>query len=403
MQSDYNIIQSDACNRIKQRRKQMVFSVPPIRLDITSPYPSHSKLQLDMRRKAEILQYRGNSQSSKGNNLTKKQQFSKTINAPNQFRSYATLYNTVATETYDEETQLTNISYETKGSVQGNVEPCGIVYSSSKSSDVPGPAISLFLDPDVPLYNYKNNTESLAVQNTDVTDKLRFAIGDDIYIRDNVTDDLFTISIHNGIAKESCLFEFEIPFSYHVRGTALTDISSTITDTTLFHDISFDMQSANPFDFYTYYNDDLIDGSDHIVEVISDISGFNFNLSTVDFGDPTDISYQFQGTIYGGVIKVSNINLATYNGSVYNFKLKPNINSLTSTNSNLLVDLSNNFRPNPIDTAVVCNVNNPISQLTRMTLNTPQATTYNNFRIKIIDDSNTEIFEDPFLRVTIKT
>ena len=130
---------------------------------------------------------------------------------------------------------------------------------------------------------------------------------------------------------------------------------------------------------------------------------FNFNLSTVDFGDPTDISYQFQGTIYGGVIKVSNINLATYNGSVYNFKLKPNINSLTSTNSNLLVDLSNNFRPNPIDTAVVCNVNNPISQLTRMTLNTPQATTYNNFRIKIIDDSNTEIFEDPFLRVTIKT
>ena len=100
----------NVCDQIKQRKKQMVFSVPPIRLEKASPYPSHTKLQLDMRRKAEVLQYKGNSQASKGNNPTKKQQFRQVISGYNQFRSYATLYNTEATVVYDESTDISSVT-----------------------------------------------------------------------------------------------------------------------------------------------------------------------------------------------------------------------------------------------------------------------------------------------------
>ena len=106
----------NVCDQIIQRKKQMVFSVPPIRLEKSSPYPSYTKLQLDMRRKAEVLQYKGNSQASKGNNLTKKQQYGKIISGYNQFRSYATLYNTEATVVYNEETDISSVTYTTTAS-----------------------------------------------------------------------------------------------------------------------------------------------------------------------------------------------------------------------------------------------------------------------------------------------
>uniref|UniRef100_A0A6C0AUB9 Uncharacterized protein n=1 Tax=viral metagenome TaxID=1070528 RepID=A0A6C0AUB9_9ZZZZ len=405
----------NVCDQIIQRKKQMVFSVPPIRLEKSSPYPSYTKLQLDMRRKAEILQYKGNSQASKGNNPTKKQQYSKIISGYNQFRSYATLYNTEATVVYNEETDISSITYTTTASKVGDISACGIVYSSSKNSGVPGPAVMLHLDPDIPLYNYKSATQAVGVQNTDVTDKIRFAIGDNISIADDVSANLFSLSVQSGIDQNVYNFEFEIPFSYFISGTATTDLSADFyggnTLETAFQDLSFNMETV-PFNFYTFYSNQLVDNgnSTPTIEVISDISnGFVFDLSNVDFGDPTDISYQFQGIVYGGIIKVSDVTLATPNGAVYDFKLEPNITTLTNNNANIVSDLSENFTPNPINMGVICNITDNFagvdgsSNLTRMTLkSTPADTSYNSFRIKMIDyDGNETIFDNPFIKDTL--
>ena len=63
-----------------RKRANAEFLVAPDRYTIldTSPYLNnqYTKEQIDMRRKTEILKYKGNSSNSLGNNLTRKQLFS---------------------------------------------------------------------------------------------------------------------------------------------------------------------------------------------------------------------------------------------------------------------------------------------------------------------------------------
>jgi hypothetical protein len=61
------------------RRAQMLTNVPPSRIELeASPYVSgYRKIDLDMRRKAEILKYQN--ASLKTNSFTKRQQFSRLV------------------------------------------------------------------------------------------------------------------------------------------------------------------------------------------------------------------------------------------------------------------------------------------------------------------------------------
>lgn len=58
---------------IEQRKQFAIFNDAPPRAETISPYDNHTKDQLDMRRKAEILKHSNNRQNTKTNNLTKKQ------------------------------------------------------------------------------------------------------------------------------------------------------------------------------------------------------------------------------------------------------------------------------------------------------------------------------------------
>ena len=56
-------------NACKQRKINMLFNIPPVRLEkAISPYPTYTSQQLNMRRKVEILKYKKN--STQGNRLT---------------------------------------------------------------------------------------------------------------------------------------------------------------------------------------------------------------------------------------------------------------------------------------------------------------------------------------------
>ena len=58
---------------IEQRKQFAIFNAAPPRAETVSPYGNHTKDQLDMRRKAEILKHSNNRQNTKTNNLTKNQ------------------------------------------------------------------------------------------------------------------------------------------------------------------------------------------------------------------------------------------------------------------------------------------------------------------------------------------
>jgi hypothetical protein len=60
---------------ISQRNEYNYYNAPPARIETISPYPANTPNDLNMRRKAEILKYKNNSQNTKTNNLTKKQNF----------------------------------------------------------------------------------------------------------------------------------------------------------------------------------------------------------------------------------------------------------------------------------------------------------------------------------------
>jgi hypothetical protein len=101
------------------------FAQPGPRVDIVSPYPRFTQLQLDMRRKVEILKYK--QQTLNSDITTKAKKWAKVV-------------------------QLSR-----KNPLAINKRACpmdSLLPTPSTSCDVPGPAITLQYDPTVELYNY---------------------------------------------------------------------------------------------------------------------------------------------------------------------------------------------------------------------------------------------------------
>lgn len=136
IQTSQNIILSMCNLKIKQQSV-----IPTFRLELQkSPYPTYSKFELDMRRKAEILKYKSNQQNSKGNNLTKTQILSRNmINSP-----------TISQATID----MININ---------NCKSLSSILTPSSSCDVPGKIILLTNNNNIPLYNYSTMQNAFAV------------------------------------------------------------------------------------------------------------------------------------------------------------------------------------------------------------------------------------------------
>lgn len=129
----------------QQRRRRQLFPMPPIRLEADqTPYTTNNfsltKLQLDMRRKAEILKYAPNKSSSQTNNLTKSQKWAQIVSSN---------YN--VPQPSQPPSQLPPVS--------SNDNPCpldDLIPTPTSSSDIPGPIINLFNDDSIKLYNYVN-------------------------------------------------------------------------------------------------------------------------------------------------------------------------------------------------------------------------------------------------------
>jgi hypothetical protein len=332
----------DLCfNTICSQRKQLAsYSIPPVRFNLTSPYlkyPQYKQNDFDMRRKAEILKYDKN--SSQTNKPTKKQLWSKlnTTTAP-QLKSFANkiLYNhdgsgnytpvvvkypdtytVVKTQidTTSENTPVYSIQYII---VPGTLPPaCNPnVPTPSTSSGVPGPAVNLYLDENVPLYNYASNTRNYAIINPNITDQWNTVTTTDISFNDSIVTTLFKLIINNPIKKTSYVYSIQTPISLFFHGTLLPTAQSSSVN--LLNNV---VKIQNISITVLYNNQQIVfDASKNQVPVISPVSNYEtigFDISMTPYNSYGGI----KGQIYLGMLNVSNINLQTQPGYIYDVKL----------------------------------------------------------------------------------
>ena len=289
-----------------QRKKNMLFTVPPPRNTILdkSPYPTYTSSQLNMRRKAEILKYSGTVQNTKTNNLTKKQLYSQIMRGRNGVR-------TTPNNTENDNQCATDT----------------IIYTSSSASGVPGPSIDLYLDNSIPLYNYASNPNSGGIGENVTTDKWLIRYTDkNTYVNDNDMKILLSINITDIIDEYNFIYNVSVPIGFTISGRKkrTEDNLSAYNNLSLQLDTIFD----EPIEFFVKYNTEFVTTStDIIISYVStgNITDFSFNV--------VDNASTFTATLYTGILNISNVELFTEPGYTYDMYVKPHLNISVGDNN----------------------------------------------------------------------
>jgi hypothetical protein len=298
------------CNLKSSRR----FNVPPTRLTKQSPYPFFTKDDLDMRRKAEILKYKGVDQNSKTNDLTKNQKWANLVKGSSgnmsQYANYYQTLNNRYTSTCPSDVTLPTLT---------------------TASDVPGPPMYLYNDPNVPLYNYLKYNDSFAINNISSNSLWNlYTINQLLYLQSQsakitamAKKDIYTTEVELGVIKIEDVNQ-DLTYTYNIStpigiwltgiyiGTGFNPNTLTYTRPAI---PSFTIQIVS-IQINVYY-----DGE--IVTPISNADYINpnmFNEITVDMSKTNaQIFYTVQ---YAGMLNINNLTLLTNQNSIYDVKVE---------------------------------------------------------------------------------
>ena len=263
----------DAC---QQRKLFMQFNIPPTRLTKQSPYNGTvTQEQLNMRRKAEILKYKKN---AGGSSTSQKQNFAR-----------------IARGNY-------NIARV----------PCpadALIPTSSKNSNIPGPEIFLYEDPNVPLYNYFTETNTGGIGQQIDTTEWSVYLNQNVRVPENTDTTMATLVIRESISRASLIYSLQIPVSLRVSGSNYyTDTSGSIIN----------VSEINPT-VRSYYNGNL--NSTAVSSILQQ------NKVTLRLHPTTDIvtsnnleTYSFLAVIFIGYLNVSDLLIYTSPGNVFDLK-----------------------------------------------------------------------------------
>ena len=272
------------CTIDTNRRKNLLFNIPPTRFTPLSPYGTGlTQYQLDMRRKVEILQYNKNDTGT----ITKKQAFVQVVKGASQRRTYSKSY-------------IANFD--------GNTTICPPTISTA--ANIPGPAFYLFLDPSVPLYNYVT-TRTYATENSEDTETMW--IYDTSYNIVSNFPKLLTLNIRKPIDQSVYTYTFSTSIGLSVTGNsdghpAIVDVSGTFSTKIFPSDVIIEVRYGDvPI---TLISEPLITFG---AGFITDVSGNSFSYKTPN---------TFGGNIYLGNMTVSNLSLATSPGYTYDIYVK---------------------------------------------------------------------------------
>lgn len=307
------------------RRRQQSFEVPPIRTTILSPYPTYTQDQLNMRRKVEILQYPNNKLNSRTNNSTKKEQYSRIISGKHQPKSYTTTYQNVIGYSHDPIFDLSSVVIERIPVFSNPDCPLDdLIYTPTSSSDVPGPIIDLYKDNNVPLYNYANTSENniYGIINqidpdlwkikycSDNTESINSIKTNDFgsYITLSQDTNLLSVYLTNQINVSSNIYKMHVPIGFYFYGKykgtnpiELNNIHLTIPST------GFNPQVL--FVENTLFTNRVVKFHENVE-----------NISQITFNVPNE-GKDFSGSLYAGMLEITNIELFTEPGYIYDLNI----------------------------------------------------------------------------------
>jgi hypothetical protein len=335
---------SNICN---QRRQQMFFTIPTTRFNTVSPYPTYTQKQLDMRRKAEILSYTASKNNTKTNNYTKAEKYALLVSGKNQKQSFNTILEpSFGVLYYPNDVQgnifqirrTTTVNVFDFNIIKANTISCApnnIVPTPTSSSDVPGPIEYLVNDSTVPLYNYATNENAYSIYPNFNRPFWNTIVQNDVLCLNGVDTLVFKLGILNGIDKESYNFSFSTPFSIYF--SALVGSLSNQ---------SFDSR-GNSLNLiitaFVKYNDSQVT---YINPTLDKNGSYNMTFDV----SVNRISTKLLVTQYSGILTVSNLNLYTSPGYVYDIYL--NFDIPETLNKDLNDSLNNKNK------GVYCNVTN---------------------------------------------
>lgn len=328
-------------NLFKQKRQVALYNIPPIRLNLVSPYPTHTQAQLDMRRKVEILKYKN--QNTQTNGLTKSQKWAKLVSGSASSISQA------ATSTPD----LTCASDL-------------LIPTLTSACDVPGPPMYLTYDPTVPLYNYILSNRTYAIVNNEDTSIWKIYTVNELLIAetaslaysldilDTYIMNLGVIIITQYIASPVTTYLISTPIAIWCSGL----LTGTDLDLTT---LQFDNPRPAHVDpivititgiaLNILYNDTAV--GDPIIIPATFANPYNLTPFVIDLNKTQEQT--FYAIQYVGMLALPEFTLNTQSGNIYNLSLTFTYTFTDPLNSNLPYDFIGN-KINAFNAGVFCNL-----------------------------------------------
>lgn len=292
---------SQDCITYQTKRAAALLYIPPVRYKPYNPYVSstsvsleeqaklpftltptaYTQSELDMRRKAEILQYKKNGANSGAQ--SKKKQWA------NFARSNGKTFVPV--------------------NIKTDCPP-----SWSTAAGIPGPPILLSYNPDIPLYNYNVSPTYATELKEDPNLLWTYSADENI---ESLIPHIITFSITPAIKFITTNFTIKTPVLLKVTGTGGRTLGADVSGA---FSIKLNVSDAI---ILTYYGGQKVNVSRAPYIVFSptfrnDVSGQSFSTAN---------GYQFSGTFYMGVLQISGLFLPTSPGYTYDICLnyQPNI------------------------------------------------------------------------------
>lgn len=310
---------SDATIQLLQnRRMSKMFNIPPTRVDTfaKSPYVQSNPAtglfftqpQLDMRRKVEILKYAGNQSNTKTNAFTRAEKYAQVINGSYASRTYS--------KTYLDENTIPGTN---------RLATCPQLPTPSTSCDIPGPMITLYEDPDVPLYMFQSrNVDSYGIQNTVATDIWIISTSNHISFTSYNPALFLSLQLMQNIPQSSYIYTIHTPIAITITGRCSSQIQNPANNVAR-------LNSA--VKVKVYYSGQLVK-----LAVPPIITFTNTNLSmTIDINNNGGNGFLadnsvFSATQYIGMMTISNLFLYTSNNYNYQIYLEFDVNLDNYTN-----------------------------------------------------------------------
>jgi len=287
-------------NAICEQRKQFqLYNIPPVRYEPISPYNGTiTQAQLNMRRKTEILKY--NKNSTQGPRLTQRQRLAAT------FRGGYNAARVVCPNDYK-------------------------IPVLTTAAGVPGPAMYLVEDPDIPLYNYTKDTNAYAENLYEDDTQWVFSTStNQICANNNTYTEVAKLTIRKPIQQAYTRFTYQTPVLFRIRGTGLAMNCAGATITAPI--------PTTALSFRATYNNNKLDNNSDLTSIFLNNSSISATLSPPAqpaLPAPQISTFDYFCEVYVGILKISGIVLTTSPGFVYGFNINYSLNKeAVSTLSN---------------------------------------------------------------------